>query len=78
MPAISHLDMEVTSNKTQLISVEFTDMLGQKFLVVDNYQLNEGDNTIGIELENFASGTYLYSIISSEKVINGNLIILKP
>lgn len=77
VPAADNVEIKVFSNKNQDITIELTDMLGRKFILYNNYQVFEGENTVNLSLEQFSSGTYQYSISNGETVLKGSLIVLK-
>ncbi len=57
------------------ISVSITDSLGKNLFTQDYKNINEGENLIPINIENFSSGIYYCNIISGKSKISNKIIV---
>ncbi len=71
-PAGTKAYVKLTAGKTQRASLYFTDLLGNKEIMLENIKLNEGINTYPLSIEHLNSGVYVVSI-----VIDGELLRVK-
>lgn len=74
-PAENEITVEYYGNIEQIITLDLYNLIGER---VGSYKLDKGNNTMKISLLNYEAGIYFYQIISDEKIISKEkLIIIK-
>jgi hypothetical protein len=75
-PTTGNTQLTVTTSKSQEISVEFYDMIGQRVLN-SNEQLIAGNNKINFDLHDLAGGTYTVVVTSENQLYTKKIVIAK-
>ena len=75
-PFISNTNVEFTIEKTENVSFELYNILGEKVLSIDNKTYDEGKHKININANNLNQGVYfLHTMIGNQKLIQKLTII---
>ena len=75
-PTLGNTQLTVVTTKTQEITVDFYDMIGQKVLT-STQQLMAGTNRINFDLQRFAAGTYSAVVTSENQLYTKKIVIAK-
>ncbi|MES2398086.1 MAG: T9SS type A sorting domain-containing protein [Bacteroidota bacterium] len=74
-PTENEITVEYYGNIEQRLTLDLYNLIGER---VGSYQLNKGNNTTKIILSDYEAGIYFYKIISDDKIIREDkLIIIK-
>ena len=73
-PTLGNTQLTVVTTKTQQVTVEFFDMLGQKVMSLEQ-GLNAGSNRIDFDLHHLAAGTYS-AVVTSESLVYTKKIVI--
>jgi hypothetical protein len=75
MPAKENIDIKLNSDINQNVTIEFIDIMGRKQMLASDFEVNEGENVVNLNVEQFAPGTYQVIISANETVLRGSIII---
>jgi hypothetical protein len=76
-PANEYIHVNFALQSPSDIEILVYDLNGRALKTIKTTNLNAGDNSIGIDVSNFAAGSYLYSIDSKGKKIFSKFILAK-
>lgn len=74
-PAKNHVRVNFSLNKADNISLEIKDVTGRLVMAQDLGMVNSGSTTKTINISKFNTGVYIYSVISSQGVKSGKLVV---
>jgi len=63
-PAFNQVNLNVNTSKDEVVTIIVTDIVG-KILIKQNASIRKGENTISLNTEKLANGTYTVKLISS-------------
>ena len=75
-PTAGNTQLTVVTTKSQEITVDFYDMLGQKVLS-SNEELVAGNNRVNFDLRRFAAGTYSAVVTSENQLYTKKIVVTK-
>jgi hypothetical protein len=70
-------NIDFVNHKKQLVIMRIYNSLGQVVTEIVNQQLESGKQSIIFDAAKLPSGTYIYSIITSQKVLTKKMTLLK-
>jgi hypothetical protein len=73
-PANNHINIPLLSEKSQIVQLEVTDMLGKNLTSVAQ-DIHSGENTISVPVESWKAGIYLYNIKADGKQYTGKFVV---
>jgi hypothetical protein len=73
MPITDGVTLDVVSHKSGKLTILTTDIVG-KVVKMDIFTLTEGNNTLPLNLNQLAKGTYFLSLSNGEMTINQRII----
>ena len=73
-PAHNASSLVVTASVSQPVTVKLFDMIGQ-IVSTDAFTLQAGDNTLSMNIQNFAAGTYNAVLYTADKTFSKKLIV---
>ncbi|MDO9512757.1 MAG: T9SS type A sorting domain-containing protein [Bacteroidales bacterium] len=76
-PATQLATLEINSFTNTTCNIELYNLQGAKVLILNNQYLQEGINSIDIQLGQLRQGRYIYKIITSTSSFSGGLLISK-
>ena len=68
---------KITLPNIQFVTLEVYNMLGQKVQILANGKLEAGEHNFQFNGTHLATGTYIYRLVSGEKVQSGKILLMK-
>jgi hypothetical protein len=76
-PTSGNVSVTINTDKSQEVSVDIYDVIGQKVVSSGNTQLTAGYNKIDFDLARLAAGTYSVTITAENQIYTKKLVIAK-
>jgi hypothetical protein len=71
----SHPTLEIINNKTQKVKITLQDLNGQLIETVFEGELNQGKNSLSMQIFNIPAGVYLISLTKEDGVVSKKVLI---